>query len=444
MAARTLSPEEVALSEARKVRRLGREAKERTITETASPKHTIKYRPWLSISSQSIHAKNSRLQRVKVLTWNMLAQCLVRRELFPTSNCLKAGQREGMLHLEVLSQDADILCLQEVDRLDKLIPKLEEAGYTHKFASGPGKKHGCLIAFKTNLYKLNDFDVVYYDDQHVRIDGSGNFHCANSFRTRNIGLLASIGCVNNDSQGVIVATTHLFWHPKYTYERARQAGILVREVLRFRARLQSDNWPCILAGDFNCPPSDATYSLIVGDPFLVDQQTLINSSRVVHVSVDPSVCATVLAPSVDEGGGEEAEDPDCTITNARPAKLSDGLLSIQELVDLHNRNCRILSAYDEGLRGLKRHFSLDTFGDEATWSTGRHGCHEPQYTSYTHYWKTVLDYIFVIDPADRVSRVIGLLSPHKTADLLPGLPQRDVCASDHISLVAEMVWVDKP
>jgi len=34
------------------------------------------------------------------------------RELFPTSDCLKAGQREKMLQDELFQPDADILCLQ--------------------------------------------------------------------------------------------------------------------------------------------------------------------------------------------------------------------------------------------------------------------------------------------------------------------------------------------
>lgn len=37
---------------------------------------------------------------------------LTGRELFPTSDCLKAGQREPMIHAEILRQDADIICLQ--------------------------------------------------------------------------------------------------------------------------------------------------------------------------------------------------------------------------------------------------------------------------------------------------------------------------------------------
>ena len=35
------------------------------------------------------------------------------RELFPTSDCLKAAQREHMIYREIISHNADICCLQE-------------------------------------------------------------------------------------------------------------------------------------------------------------------------------------------------------------------------------------------------------------------------------------------------------------------------------------------
>lgn len=39
------------------------------------------------------------------------------RELFPTSDCLKAPQRENMIYSEILSHNADICCLQVRDQI---------------------------------------------------------------------------------------------------------------------------------------------------------------------------------------------------------------------------------------------------------------------------------------------------------------------------------------
>lgn len=152
------------------------------------------------------------------------------RDLFPTSNCLKAAQRERMLYRELLATQADILCLQvlsflphrpllehlfqEVDRLDKLLPVLANAGYAHHYAAGAGKKHGCLIAFKENMYTVAATKMIEYDNEHVRLDGEEQARRGRSFNTRNIGSLVSLQSKSKENMGVIVATTHLFWHPR--------------------------------------------------------------------------------------------------------------------------------------------------------------------------------------------------------------------------------------
>ncbi|GLB36236.1 putative endonuclease exonuclease phosphatase [Lyophyllum shimeji] len=391
-----LSSEQLALSEKRKAKKQKSAAPPRQ-PETPDAGRIVE-RNWIPI-----HEGEQGTQRIKVFTWNLLAQCLVRRDLFPTSNCLKAGQREHMLYRELLATEADVLCLQEVDRLEKLLPVLEQAGYAYHYAAGPAKKHGCLIAFKEELYTMLSTKTVHYDDEAVRSDGDEKARRGKSFHTRNIGSLVSLQSKSAKNEGVIVATTHLFWHPKYTYERARQAGILVRETRRLQFR----------------PGRCCVFSFI-------------------HVSVDPTI--PKILTGVPEEGNEEAVDPDRAITNARRATPDDGLLSPADLVEFFSRIPRVRSVYDVGLSKVADLSELQTFGSRATLGPSRRGKYEPAYTSYTHYWKAVLDYIFVLDPVDRRSTVVSLLSPHRTADLEPGLPQKGVSGSDHVSLAAELCW----
>ncbi|EEB96109.1 hypothetical protein MPER_04811, partial [Moniliophthora perniciosa FA553] len=160
---------------------------------------------------------------------------------------------------------------KEVDRLEKLLPVLAKGGYAHVYASGPGKKHGCLVAFHRDSYLVVAQRTIQYDEQEVHSDGERAFRLGSSFRTKNIGHLVALKNIK-DEKGFIVATTHLFWHPRYTYERARQAGILKREVIKFRDEENHSDWPCIVAGDFNFTPDDPAYSLIVGDTLLPSQE----------------------------------------------------------------------------------------------------------------------------------------------------------------------------
>jgi RNA exonuclease NGL2 len=197
--------------------------------------------------------------------------------------------------------------------------------------------------------------------------------------------------------------------------------------------------------------------LLVGDALSPEQRGRLEISRVVHVSIDPSVPQSVVKEA-DEGGGNEEADPDRVIRNSRVAKPSDGLLSDTELCDLVRH--RLRSAYDEGQKArrasLEHKSEVVTYGDRKSLPMEKPGAHEPMWTSYTHYWKTTLgnpleshyialqltimpDYIFILDPPESRTDVMGYLQPHRTEDVAPGLPKTGICGSDHFSLCTQLV-----
>ena len=104
---------------------------------------------------------------------------------------------------------------QEVDRTEKLFPELEKLGYAWVYAAGPRKKHGCLIAYRKNAFECVRQKVVLYDEEEVRAEGNEQARRGLSFRTKNIGSLVALRKVGGGDDGIIVATTHLFWHPAY-------------------------------------------------------------------------------------------------------------------------------------------------------------------------------------------------------------------------------------
>ncbi|KAH8102431.1 Endonuclease/exonuclease/phosphatase [Cristinia sonorae] len=425
-----------ALAEERRLKKLQNQERARQEDEARS---RILPRKWIDLSQSQPPLKENR--RCKVMTWNLLAQCLVRRTLFPTSDCLKASEREHMLYREILEHKADICCLQEVDRTEKVFPVLDKAGYGHVHVAGPLKKHGCTIAFRREILDRYAEKRILYDEQEIRQTGKGDLAKRGiSFRTKNVANLVALKWKDCEDDGVIVATTHLFWHPSYTYERARQAAILLREVTRFRHGLGKESWPCIIAGDFNFAPDDPAYSILVGDPLLPQQSSRLSASRVVHVTIDPEVPVTTKKMMADdEGDGDGETDPDRIIVNARRAGDDDGLLTDEELREICVSAGQPFSAYDRGLQRAEAINPALLFGSRVSIPQGRRGAAEPIWTSYTHFWKVVLDYIFVVDP-DRNADVVGVASPHPTENLKPGLPRKGVCASDHISLCADLTW----
>jgi RNA exonuclease NGL2 len=97
-----------------------------------------------------------------------------------------------------------------------------------------------------------------------------------------------------------------------------------------------------------------------------------------------------------EGDEGTTADPDKVITNARHALPADGLLSTPELMALFSSQRPLRSAYDEGQRKHRAiNTDLPTFGDRVVIQSHRHGAHEPAWTSYTHYWKTVLGKLLI-------------------------------------------------
>lgn len=130
--------------------------------------------------------------------------------------------------------------------------------------------------------------------------------------------------------------------------------------------------------------------MTVGDPLLPEQVACIEESRVVHASVDPTVSESDKHVASDNEE-EEDVDPDRNIINARMATEVDGLLSVSELRSLYE-DTLLRSVYDIGLHDSKisaKH-NVKTFGHRFSSLPGRRGGFEPEYTSYTHYWKTVL------------------------------------------------------
>jgi len=150
--------------------------------------------------------------------------------------------------------------------------------------------------------------------------------------------------------------------------------------------------------DFNFGPAEPGYALLAGDALTPAQEELLERSRVVHVSVDPSVPLSNTAATTsndddddEDSGGAQTADPDRVITNARKASPADGLLSSSELVQLFAVTTRPRSLYDEGQRLLENLSGpVPRCGERMGLPYHQRGAYEPEWTSYTHYWQNVL------------------------------------------------------
>jgi RNA exonuclease NGL2 len=77
--------------------------------------------------------------------------------------------------------------------------------------------------------------------------------------------------------------------------------------------------------------------------------------------------------------------------NARKASPADGLLSSSELVQLFAIAPRPRSLYDEGQRLFERVSGpVQRCGERMGLPAHKRGAYEPEWTSYTYYWQSVL------------------------------------------------------
>ncbi|KAK5822768.1 Endonuclease/exonuclease/phosphatase [Linnemannia elongata] len=222
-----------------------------------------------------LHKKKDRFL---FMTYNLLAQALVRRDMFPhaTQKALRWKFRKQNILQEFLGFAPDLACLQEVDFWDEVYyPALTKAGYETAYYKNQNKKHGCAIIWRKTRFEKVEQKTLEYDD-----------HGQPTFTTGNVGLMvalkplkqaaknpdpnADMVLLDEDDEkedtsanghaelpgGILVATTHLFWRPDGSYERLRQASILLDKIQEWNKDL---NYTILLGGDFNTTPRDAAY-----------------------------------------------------------------------------------------------------------------------------------------------------------------------------------------
>lgn len=519
-----LDPAEIEAKRKARAEKKEREAREKAEKEAealangasvlrldANGKPFFQPRSWASVPGSDTPSPSN--SRIKVLSWNMLAQGLVRRKLFPGSDALRWKDREDGLASELTGHGWDVACFQEVDRLESHAETLAQAGYSYVFDKGyPQKQHGLMLAWRssgpgpasansqTSRLQFEEKPLAqktfFYDDAEISPGRT-----ASSRITRNIALFAAVKRKDAE-QGVILATTHLFWHPMHAYERVRQAGLLVRALNEFRNQEGKpwSNWPTILAGDFNDQPHSASYRLMTGMGLDDHGREEFHQSRVVHQSVDerkkqreatsaqsqqpqqPAMATEQIsnADDAEDEIDEEADDEeeggadDQMLKNCRSAVDSDGLLTLSELDQLFNLSSSdsgtdtttpapLRSAYASAYHLLAdpsesdNLFSTPARGrerwDDPTWKQGDPNVHrtlqgtsagnEPMWTLYSSLFSLTLDFIFLV-PTSAASgdgqypKVTKLLRTHRTDTIKDGLPRKGICASDHVAIGAEL------
>ncbi|ODN78037.1 hypothetical protein L202_05120 [Cryptococcus amylolentus CBS 6039] len=449
-------------------------------------------RDWVDVGPGQVEGggggEGRKRKGVRILTWNLLAQTLVRRKLFPGSDCLKWGDRKALLLAEMAHHGScDIICLQECDKHSEISTALPK--HTFVKGTGPHKSHGLVILYNKEKFGAEwkelvhlDFEDLHSPSQGTEEEGEEDLgeikrRKGGSRMTKNVGLIVGLKSKNESGRGIVVATTHLFWHPMYAYERTRQALLLVRAIRRFQGVHGLEGWPVVFAGDLNTQPSESTYSLLTSphSPLPASYAAQVESSRIVHdslkkmsftaprtspvtthadASIPPGTPAsgtstpTPVPTKTDEEKDEDREDKkDDSTANSRAPLVSDGIPTTEEMVGLYRevfpgRGCE--SAY--GSTGWRVGRDVPGFGARGGFGELEEGGggDEPGYTCFTPLFKLTLDYLLLLPPlspsSDPEASFSKVLLPPRAEELGEGLPRKGICASDHVAVGCEVVW----
>lgn len=251
---------------------------------------------------------------VRIVSYNILAQSYVKGISFPhsPSPCLRWKNRSKAVLERLLSFDADVLCLQELDEYESYYKsRLTREGYSSVYIQRSGRKRdGCGIFFKRSRMELVEEQVVDFndlvppptedtpevpseDDSQTGSDSVpvNNFKPEQSkSRSRSsspvkagpevrgdpndprvrlkrdcVAILAAFRMLGAPNKFMILGNTHLYWDPEWADVKLAQARYLLLQIVKFQQGLCSklDSNPLLLVcGDYNSTPGDQVYRYI--------------------------------------------------------------------------------------------------------------------------------------------------------------------------------------
>lgn len=346
----------------------------------------------------------------KLMTYNCLAQALIRRKLFPDSGeAVKWYRRSKVLLNKFKHYNPDVICLQEVDYVQYQSFWKEEfskLGYESQFHRKPSKNHGVSIMWKHEFFTMTDKMLIDYDQEK-----SGEILPRTT--TNNVGMILSLKFTEKvlkqfpatKRSGIIVGTTHLFWHPFGTYERTRQCYVILNKMKEFMHRinvLQNENdgdlshWFPFFCGDFNSKPVDTPYLSMNSKPVKYEDRA--------KVVIE---CSTSYTFSKKRDGEDDLEDeeggniekfgkdqPPTPVPNSFEASVEQSEL-VKKMESLHNGlDMRAISLYSVAYKNVH---------PENAGIDNKRG--EPEISNWAHTWYGLLDYLFFFKKWDFSNKI---------------------------------------
>jgi endonuclease/exonuclease/phosphatase family metal-dependent hydrolase len=185
---------------------------------------------------------------LKVIQYNVLSQRCAKTDErgFPHVDpaFLDEKVRAVKIAADILAVDADVLCLQEfddtIDGRESELKRLLSPTFEFHPSDHTGTHQPCIALLRDGVWK---WELRSHDFIHPRV-------------TQRVVLIMLEH--TQTAQHVVISTTHLKSGAEHSALRYKQAVDVLWNIEVFNR----EDLPVVLAGDLNCEPSEATYSLV--------------------------------------------------------------------------------------------------------------------------------------------------------------------------------------
>lgn len=212
---------------------------------------------------------------ISVVSWNCLADCYSRGPCAQKSDIdvVSWSYRSSLINRILSLQDADIVCLQEVDHFeDHFKPFFIAHNYHVEYIQRSNRQDGLLIAFKKNKFYLLHKHVIQFDDLS-RIKPVPRPLTNASLRKQNVALVLSLqsqmshhsdtNADHSKDRAFTVCTTHLYWNPHFPHVKLAQTHYLLERLVNMRHNVHGlPSCATLLTGDFNSEPTSQQYAAV--------------------------------------------------------------------------------------------------------------------------------------------------------------------------------------
>ncbi|XP_068605153.1 2',5'-phosphodiesterase 12 [Brachionichthys hirsutus] len=217
---------------------------------------------------------------LRVVSYNILADIYAQTELsknvlypYCAPYALELDYRQNLIKKELGGYNADIICLQEVDKSvfkDSLSPAMDAFGLDGVFRVKEKQHEGLATFYRRSKFELlSRHDIVLSEALTCDPIHSGLLErvCASGalkqrVQQRSTTLQVSVlKALNETGRTVCVANTHLYWHPEGGNVRLVQMGVALQHLSRVMEDA-APGAPLLFCGDFNSSPDSGVFQLV--------------------------------------------------------------------------------------------------------------------------------------------------------------------------------------